>query len=40
MRITFLFYKEKNLICISLYDSNKFLVFKKTPIMNILEIMF
>jgi len=33
------FYKEKNVICINLYDSNEYLVFKKVSVENILETM-
>ena len=37
---SFYIYKKKNMICIGLYDFNKYLVFKKVLIMNILERMF
>ena len=37
MRTTAFFYMEKNIICISLYNSNKYPIFKRGSIRNILE---
>jgi len=39
MRTTASFHKRKNIICINLYDSNEYPVFKRVSTKNILGIM-